>query len=63
MRQRRRLEEQAGHAWPDEELVAAFRAGLTIREVVALYRASFDVRQVVAGVTQSKPRRHLGVAR
>jgi len=64
MRQPGHLEEQAARACPDEELVAAFRAGLTIEDVVAIYRASVDdVRALVAEVGRTKPRRVLGVAR
>jgi hypothetical protein len=64
MRHLGRLEERATCASSDEELVAAFRAGLTIEEVVAIYRSSVDdVRALVAEVRRPKPRRVLGLIR
>ena len=48
----------------DDDLVAAFRAGLTIDEIVAIYWADpADVRELIAGISRPKPRRLLGVAR
>ena len=64
MRQPADLEERAPCVGSDDELVAAFRAGLSIEEVVAIYRSSIDdVRQLFAGARRPKPRRVLGLIR
>jgi hypothetical protein len=58
------VKEREGRVSSDDELVAAFAAGLTIEEVVALYRASIDdVRQLLTGVSRPKPRCLLGLVR